>query len=339
MVLPEGKVPLHVLEKYIVKRFKPEDPAVIIGPGVGEDAALIKVDNLIMAMHCDPITGAVKEIGWLTVNIAANDVACRGARPRWLLITILLPQGAKISLLDELTHQIASAAKSIGVSIVGGHTEVTPGLNRPIVITTAIGIVEEGRIMAASNVRPGDEILMTKGAGIEGTAILATELEEKLKERLSLDVIEKAKAYMKLISVVNEAMVLAKLPGVHAMHDATEGGLLGAVQELARASGTGFIVWEDRVIIRDETKAICDVLKVDPLRLISSGTLVVAVEKGFGKHAVEALRKRGIQSSIIGKFTRKEEGFKLVRRDGTLVNIEKPIVDELWRVMSKYLGG
>ncbi len=334
-----GKLPPRVLEEVVFRRLGVRDERVIVGPKIGEDAAIIDFGDRVLVVHSDPITGAVENIGWLAVNVSSNDVAVRGARPRWISLVILLPEGASIELLDEITEQVDRAARELGISIVCGHTEVTPGLNRPIVISTAMGEAPKDKYVTSSGARVGDKIILTKGAAIEGTAIFAHEFESFLKRYLPIEVIERAKEYIKYLSVLRDAMVAIEVGGVTAMHDPTEGGVLGGLQELAMASRRGFRIYENRVIVNEETGMICELLKVDPLKTISSGSLIITANASKASEIVERLKSEGIRASIIGEIT--DDGMVLVRSDGSAVEVKKPIQDELWRIMAmkeKLLG-
>jgi hydrogenase maturation factor len=327
-----GKLPYNQL-KEILSKLSREDKSVILGPAIGEDAALVDLGESILVVHADPITGAEKDIGWLSIHVAANDIATRGIRPRWLLSVILLPERSDDKLLNEIIDQIKKAADEIDATIIGGHTEITPGLDRPIIITTAIGEGKKENVLTTAGARPGDKIILTKGAGIEGTAILASELYDKLVGKVEEDVLERAKLFMREISVVKDAMIAVKVGGVHAMHDPTEGGVLGGLQEMAMASNLGIHVEEEKIPVRRETEIICRTLGVDYLKLISSGTLLISVDPLKARDIVSELRKEGIDASIIGQF-REEKERVVLRKDGSKVDLNVPIIDELWTILS-----
>lgn len=330
-----GKMPPEVLESIVFGRLGVLDPRVLVKPKIGEDAAIIDFGDRVLVLHSDPITGAVENIGWLAVNVSSNDVATRGARPKWLSVVILLPESATSDLLDEITRQIDFAAKELGMMVVCGHTEVTPSLDRPILICTAIGEASRDKYVTSSGARVGDKIILTKGAAIEGTAIFAHEFEDYLKSRLSEEVVERAKEYIKYISVLREAMIAVEVGGVTAMHDPTEGGVLGGVQELARASNVGFILYEADVIVNFETKVICDVLNVDPLSTISSGSLLITIEPSRASELIEKLKASGIMASVIGEITDRGSGEILVKCDGTRVKLTGVVQDQLWLVLER----
>ncbi len=333
MSLPVGKLPYSELKRLLSIISKP-DPSVVLGPGVGEDAALIDLGDRVLVVHSDPITGAVERIGWYSVHVSANDVATRGARPKWLTTVILLPEGSAPAYALEIARQAREAADEIGAVIVGGHTEVTPGLDRPIVVSTAFGVAEKGKVVSTANAQPGDVLVLTKGAGIEGTAILASEFRDRLAGKVSSETLERAKLFVRELSVVREAMLAVEVGGVHAMHDATEGGVLGAVQEMAIASGLSAVVFEEQIPVRSETAEICRILGCDPLRLISSGSLLIAVEPGRAGRLLRVLSEAGVPAANIGRLER-GEGLTLVRKGGVEEKILEPITDELWRLLSQ----
>ncbi|HDJ89501.1 MAG TPA: hydrogenase assembly protein HupF, partial [Thermoprotei archaeon] len=312
------KLSPNLLEKYIFNRIGIADPSVILGPRYGEDAAIIDLDDKYLVIHTDPITGAVKNIGWLAVNIVSNDIAVRGVKPRWILLTILLPMHFSEKEIDIITRQIDKAAREIGAMIIGGHTEFTIDIDRPIISATAIGIALDKRIVKTCGMRENDYILMTKGAGLEGTSILATDFEEKLLEKgVSEKVILNAKNFIREISVVREALLLARY--VNSMHDPTEGGVLNGLAEMAYASNMGIDLWLDKVLIRDETKIICEKLGINPLRLISSGTLLASIPSENINKVCSILDRERISYSIIGKV-RRNKGIRIYR-DGKIIQV------------------
>ncbi|RLF81318.1 hydrogenase, partial [Thermococci archaeon] len=231
-----GKVPPEVLEKIVFDRLGVNDERVIIKSGVGIDAAAIDFGDSILVATSDPITGAEKHIGFYAVNVNANDVATFGAKPKWFLVTILLPKNADEELLEKIMEDMHRSAGRLGISIVGGHTEVTVGLNRPIVIGTMLGEVKKDQLVTSNGAKPGDVIILTKGTGIEGTSIIASENEEELKKVFGKELVENAKRFLQKISVVKEALIAAEI-GVHAMHDPTEGGIANGFHEMADAAG------------------------------------------------------------------------------------------------------
>ncbi len=327
-----GKLEYTLLKKYVFNRIGARRKEVIVGPGIGEDAAIIDFGDKVLVVHSDPITEAVERIGWLAVNIACNDVAVRGARPYWASTTILLPEGFREELLDEITRDIDEAARKLGVMIVGGHTEETPRLDRPIVVVTAMGLASKNTLVTTSGARVGDLVLMTKTAGLEGTAIIARDFEKLLLDKgVPKEVVVKAKEFLWDISVVREAVELAWL-GATSMHDPTEGGVLGGLIEMSIASGKRIRVYEDKIPIAYETRIIAQALGINPLNLISSGVLLATIPKSIAMEALRVLENMGVKASIIGEVV-SGEGVELVRREG-VEEYHDFVVDEIARLWS-----
>jgi len=325
-----GKVPPEVLEKTVFDRLGVNDERVIIKSGVGIDAAAIDFGDSVLVATSDPITGAEKHIGFYAVNVNANDVATFGAKPKWFLVTILLPENADEELLEKIMEDMHKSAGRLGISIVGGHTEVTVGLNRPIVIGTMLGEVKKDQLVTSNGAKPGDVIILTKGAGIEGTSIIASENEEELKKVFGKELVENAKRFLQKISVVKEALIAAEI-GVHAMHDPTEGGIANGFHEMADAAGLGFRVYYEEIFIAEETRKLCEHFKLDPLALISSGSLLIAAPPEKAEKVVEAIRRKGIEAAIVGEFL-EDNNIKVIAKDGKEVPLKRPETDEIWKL-------
>jgi hydrogenase expression/formation protein HypE len=327
--LKVGKVPNDVLKRSVYGYLGARDASILLGPNVGEDAALINHGGSILAFKSDPITGSVDEVGALAVYVNANDIATRGATPKWFLQCILLPEDSSESDLRRIVSQIDEAAREVGVSVVGGHTEVTRGISRPIVVGSMVGTVSGSRYFTSAGARPGDLLFMTKGAGIEGTVILSS--EARVHKELGRGFERSAKALRRLINVVPECLTLSAIVGISAMHDLTEGGVMGGVWELAEAASLGVELELSRVNLMDETRQLCTALGLDPYRLISSGSIVYTVSPDAAEAAREALRRIGVPSAMIGRMA--STGEKRQYRDlhGRLRLLSPPSPDELWK--------
>ena len=330
-----GKLHPALLRQIVLSRLGTDDSRVLLGPHIGEDASLIDFGQKALVVHSDPITGAVENLGWLAVNVCANDIATRGVRPLWLLIVILLPESTTAAQLKSLTTQIDEAAKKLRVAVVGGHSEITPSVKQPVVITTAIGEASKGKFLKTSGAKAGDHIIVTKGAAIEGTAILASELAKQLQGKIPAEVLERAKQFIRKTSVVEDALTAVEAGEVHAMHDATEGGVAGGLQEIAWASNIGLVAYERKIMISEETEAVCNAVNIDPLRTISSGALIISAEPKSAPRIVRALEEKGIEASIIGKTTSKKDGAYIIRKDGTKLDLSIPVKEELWRALKE----
>jgi len=329
-----GKIDSNLLRRSVLRYRGGHDPSVILGGSVGEDAALVSLRGKVLVLKTDPITGTISDIGRLSVHINANDVACSGGRPRWFLCDLLLPKRSNARIIETIMRQVDKAARELGVAVVGGHTEITPGLKKPILVGCMVGIVDRGKYVTSHGAHPNHDLIMTKSAGIEGTSVIALDFSHKL--RLESKLMARAKAMRHSISIVREAMIATKTGGVSAMHDPTEGGLLQGIWEIAEASKVGFAVYESRIPIRKETVRICNSLDIDPLRLMSSGCLLISANKRKSRMIVQQLRRRGIQAEIIGTFVDRKKGRKLIRPDGSRLEIKASERDELYRVIEAY---
>ena len=333
--LPSGKIPPKILEKSVFPFLGTTDSDILHGPGIGRDAALVRVGRKVLVATTDPITGAVHNIGAYVVHICANDVATFGIHPRWFLATILLPEEADSKLLEEIMVAMHSTAKELGVSIIGGHTEVTPGLNRPIIIGFMLGLAEQDQYVTSTQAKSENSIILTKGVGIEGTAILATELEQTLRKTLDISLLTRAQHFIHEISVVPEGLKAFSSGAVTAMHDPTEGGIANGLHELANASGLGFIVDRSKLVIREETNQICRVLDINPLNLIASGAMLIAVENSKASAVIQLLKDEGITASIIGHLVKDSTQRKIIDLDGSIKNLVQPTEDAIWQALTK----
>lgn len=333
---PYGKVPPSVLKEAVFTRLGVADGRVLVGPKVGEDAAVIDMGDRVLVAHCDPITGATWNLGWLTVNVAANDVASRGARPKWLLLALLLREGAERGELEAILSQVDEACRRLGIAVVGGHTELVAGLPRTVAAATVMGEARRACFVTSSGARPGDVVLLTKGACIEGAAIMAHELAEPASRRVAQSDLDYLRSFIWRVSVVPEAMAAVEAGGVTAMHDATEGGVLGALQELAWASNVGVKVFEEEVGVDPAVRRLCEALSVDPLKTISSGTLLIVAERRRARDVAEAVRAVGVEVYEAGVVTEPKEGVRLVRRDGSVEELKEPVEEELWKALKRH---
>jgi hydrogenase maturation factor len=335
MVLPHGKIPIDILEGVVFKNLGVKRDEVVLGPSAGIDGAVIKVGDKSLVVAMDPITGALERIGWLAVNVNANDVATFGVEPAFMLSCILLPENSDRKTVETISTQMHKAATELGIAIVGGHCEVTLGLKNPVVVGCVMGTVDGDNYVTAGGARSGDKLILTKSAGIEGTAILASDREKQLTKKMDTEVVWKAKEFFRRISVVKEAILAFKTGGVHAMHDPTEGGIVGGAVEMAEASNLGVEIFENKIRIQPETAEICKFFKIDPLRLISSGTLLIAAEPKKAASIVETLEEKGIRASVVGSFSENPNSRALVRRNGAVQTLPKSVSDHLWSALAQ----
>jgi len=335
MRLPPGKVPIDILEEVVFRYLGAERGEVVLGPGIGFDCAVVDVGGKSLIVTIDPITGAVERIGWLAVNINANDIATTGVEPALFFPCILFPENVDKKIVETVCIQMDRAAKDLGMAIVGGHSEVTPGLKSTIVIGCAIGIAEKGKYVTPRGAKPEDKLILTKSAGIEGTAILASDREERLRKTLSQTVLSSAKEFYNQISVVKDSIKAFETGGVNAMHDPTEGGVIGGVYEMAEASNLGVMIFEERVPVRQETLEICRFFNIDPLYLVSSGALLVSSKPKFTEKIVRHLERNRIPTSVIGEFLEDRRRRVMVSRDEKTQALPKPSSDHLWLALAR----
>jgi hydrogenase expression/formation protein HypE len=335
MKLPAGKIPPEILTRVVFKCLGARRREVVVGPSHGVDGAVIEAGGKAVVTSMDPITGALERIGWLAVNINANDVATFGVQPAFFSSCLLLPENATEETVETICKQIDAGANALGVAVVGGHSETTPNLPFPIVVGCCMGIAEKKAYTTAAGAKPGDEIILTKTAGIEGTAILASDRSALLEETLGRRKVAKAREFFERISVVKEAMLAFQTGHVTAMHDPTEGGVAGGIHELADASKLGCKVYEEKIRIAEETLAICGIFGIDPLQLIASGSLLVAAEKGTATEIVRVLEENGIDAAVVGELLPSLEKRIMVRESGQTEKLARPLSDHLWRALEK----
>ncbi len=294
-----------------------DDERVVVGPSYGEDAAVLRFKDEYLVAHPDPISGAVKNIGWLSINISANDVAVTGAEPRWAMPCLQIPEKFDEKEVEKIIKDLYTAADELEVTLIGGHTETVSGIDRPLITTAMMGVTEEPVFTKGSN--PGDKIVQINDAAIEGSWILVSDFEEELVKRgLDKEIIEEVKGWNREISVVDEALKVSKL--ATSMHDPTEGGILQGIYEMARCSGNDFVI-DGKISFRPETIEICDILNIDQKKLISSGSLLATIPPD------EELE----EGKVIGRV---KSGSGKTIYDGK--KVKEVTEDELFKVKSKF---
>lgn len=335
MKLPPGKIPIDLLKEVVFKNLGASRKEVKVGPEAGIDGAVIDFGDKSLIISMDPITGAVERIGWLAINVNANDVATFGVEPAFLFSCILLPEKGDSDIVETICSQMNMAAEDLGVAIVGGHCESTPSLANPIVVGCIMGLTKKGCYVTAGGAKPGDKLILTKSAGIEGTAILASDREAELEKVLETKTLRTASNFYQKISIVKDALTAYQTGGVHAMHDPTEGGVVGGIHEMADASGLGVKIYEDAIPVLHETAEICDYFEIDPLQLIGSGALLVAAETESVKRIIANLAQQKISASIIGEILKGKEQRLLVKKDSQVRALPRPLSDHLWAALRR----
>ncbi|HSE96265.1 MAG TPA: AIR synthase family protein [Methylomirabilota bacterium] len=332
--LPVGKLPGELLAGLFAKH-APLDDRVVMGPRVGEDAAVIDMGDRLLVATTDPVTFVTEDLGWYALVVNANDLAVRGATPRWFLATCLLPEGhATEGSVTELFAQLGAACRELGVSLVGGHTEVTHGLDRPLVVGTMLGEVARERLVTTGGARAGDALLLTKGVPVEGTSIIARARADELRRRgYDEPFLARARGYLARLSVLPEARLATELAEIHAMHDPTEGGIATALWELAEAAGVGLAVEAERIPVVAEGRTLCAEFGLDPLGTIASGALLIALPPAAAGTVLHECARAGIDCAFIGRVVPRPAGVTLVRagRTGPLPQFAR---DEITRLFS-----
>lgn len=320
-----GKLPNELLESLVLNLLKNKRKDVITRGAVGEDCAVIDFDKYVCVLSTDPITGAAKNIGKLAIHISANDIASNGAEPIGILLSILAPPHTTKEQIEEIMIDASNTAKELNIEIIGGHTEITNAVNKIVINSTAVGKQLKEKVLKVENIEEGYKVILTKKIAIEGTSIIANDLEERLKKDIDDDLIKEAKDLIENISVVKEGMIAGEL-GVEYMHDITEGGLFGAIYEASQAIGKGIKIYKDNIKLENSTKIICDKLNIDPYRLIASGSLIIITESKNANKLLNNFEKENIEANIIGE----------VAGDGVFIDnkkIDPPESDELYKII------
>lgn len=331
--MKEGKLDNEVLENSVLSKLKIRSDEILLGPGVGEDCAAIRFGPEACVVTTDPITGATKGSGRLAVHVSCNDLASSGATPLALTVTLLAPADTGLEQIEAIMEELAEAAGDIGVSVIGGHTEITSAVNRVILSITAIGKTPVEALVTTAGAKPGDYLYMSKTAAVEGTVIIAAEKEDDLKDKLSAEERLELKQLEKGLSVLPEGRI-GRETGVSAMHDVTEGGLLGAIWELCEASGTGCTIWKSEIEVALVTKKLAALFDFDPLKLIGSGSMLICAPPERSAALETAAAREGISLRRIGIMEPEPFERRLVGEDLEIRRIEKPDVDPLYRVLN-----
>ncbi|MFH1709299.1 MAG: AIR synthase family protein [Planctomycetota bacterium] len=336
-MLGPGKLDAELLARLLKTCTGKADPRVAVGPGVGADAAVIDMGDKYLVAATDPVSFATAEIGWYAVHVNANDIACMGAKPLWFLVTVLLPAGsADEKMAGAIAAGVHEAADGLGVAVVGGHTEVTPGIDRPILAGTMIGEAAKDRLVRPGGAREGDAVILTKGLAIEATAVIAREKRADLEARgFAPALLDRCAGYLRDpgISVVRDARIATAAGHVHALHDPTEGGVAAGLGELAQAAGLGIEADGDMLAADDETRALCGAYGIDPLHALSSGALLIALPPDDVDTVKRALAAAGIRSAVVARMRPAGSGMK-IRTGGTVADLAWSARDEIGKLFA-----
>ncbi|MHA1150325.1 MAG: AIR synthase family protein [Promethearchaeota archaeon] len=335
-----GKLKHSYLNKLInqfVSDLDIKDNRVILGSKVGEDAAVIDMGDKYLVAKTDPITFTTDEIGYYVVNVNVNDVVCTGAQPKWFQSIILLPEKSTTEeLIESIFKSIHDICNSLNISVIGGHTEITSDLKKPLVIGSLLGEVEKEKLVSTSGAKPGDALILTKGIFIEGTSIIGREKENYLKEKgYNSDFIDKCKQYLYNpgISVLKEALLANEHFNINSFHDPTEGGLACGIVEMAIASKTGVLIEREKIIVLDEPLELSKLFNLNPLNTISSGSLLIAINETECKDLIQLLKKNNINATKIGVFTSNKRGLRIIERDGKEKKLDYTEIDDITKIL------
>ena len=323
-----GKLPEPKLLRSVLKQINHRREEVLIGPALGQDCAVLSLaEDEVITLSSDPITGTASDLGSHSIHITANDLAAAGAEPIGVMLTIMLPSRTKESALKQIMQDAESTCASLGMEILGGHTEVTDVVNQPLISVTGVGKVKKNELLLSTQMRPEQDIVVSKWVGLEATAILAKEKETQLRTVFTEDFINTAKRFDQYLSVIPEAKV-AKACGASAMHDITEGGILGALWEMSNGAGVGIEVDLRKIPIRQETVEICEFFKVNPYLIMSSGSMLIATADGA--RLVAKLKAAQIEATVIGRSNASNK--RIVKKGDEVRYLDKPQADELYRI-------
>lgn len=324
-----GKVPEAILQRSVLKQIRTDRSEVLLGASVGEDCAAVSLkEDELFVLSTDPITGTARDIGHLAIQITLNDLASAGAEPVGVMLTFLLPENTSEAKLRGMMEQAEAAAHAAHVQIMGGHTEVTRVVSQPVISVVGVGKAKKGRLISTAGARPGMDVIVTKWIGLEGTSIIAKEKEEALLTRYPKALVDTAKGFDAFLSVLPEAAIAVEA-GVAAMHDVTEGGIFGALWEMAESSGVGLEIDLKKLPLRQETVEVCEFFGINPYGLISSGSMLMAASDGNG--LVRALAAEHIPAVCVGKVTAGNDRVVLSGEERRF--LEPPKADELYKVV------
>lgn len=337
-----GKLTNEQLSELVLSRLPKTSPSTLVGASIGADCAWLNLGDKILVSSSDPITAGGKQSGTLAIHVSCNDIASCGIRPSGILFVIIAPPSCSEADITSIVDQASKEAGALGVDIVGGHTEVNDTVKDFVVITTAFGIIDKSHPVPLGKAKVGDKLIMTKSCGIEGSYIAANSRKDDLASKIDQTLIDEALSYDRFISVVKEGEIAGGIinseftkdergfyyGAVNLMHDITEGGVYGAAYEMAHFSGLGIRLEPSLIPISDATREICRTLDIDPYRLISSGSLLLATSEE--ERVLRKLREGGVEACVIGEFT--ESGYELVFENGERSDLEPPRADEIYKL-------
>lgn len=324
-----GKLPEPVLIRSVLKQVKHRREEVLVGPAVGQDCAVVQVaPDEVLVMSTDPITGTVKDLGSHSIHITANDLAASGAEPVGVMLTIMLPDTVEEPEVRKMMQDAEEVCRQLNMEVLGGHTEITNVVRQPLISVTGVGKIKRSRIITTLQIQPEQDVVVTKWIGLEATTILAKEKEEELRKRFPAGIVDTAIGFDRYLSVVPESKI-AMEHGVTAMHDITEGGVFGALWEMASGAGVGLEVDLKKIPIRQETVEICQYFDLNPYQIMSSGSMMIVTDDGH--ELVRKLEAKGIHAAVVGRTN--DSNDRILRNGEDVRYLDKPQPDELYKVL------
>jgi len=333
-----GKIDLDTFTSFLLQRLGKQDNSVIVPPKTGIDAAVIDIGNgKVLIIAEDPIFTIPRQplemFGWYTVHIGASDVAVMGVKPRYMMYSLLMPPETREEDFRTIVDAIHSAALELNIAIVGGHTGYYPGFAAPTIGgVTVFAISDKGSYVTPAGARAGDEVILTKGPAIETAGILSVLREKELLQKYPASLVERAKALCSQMTVVKDALLAMGSGGVTAMHDATEGGVIGGLFEIASASGVGMEIDEKLFVYPEEVRMVCEAFGIDPLAAIAEGSLLITAQPNYSKKIVSRLSAAGIEASVIGNVLHDKRTRIIKRHNGAEAPLEIPPQDPFWPI-------
>ncbi|MGI6007751.1 MAG: AIR synthase family protein [Ruminococcus sp.] len=324
-----GKLPETVLIRSILKQVHHRREEVLVGPQVGQDCAVLGLkEDEVFVMSADPITGTTKDIGSHCIHITANDLAASGAEPVGMMLTVMLPEGVEEPEIRKMMQDVERTCEELNIEVLGGHTEVTNVVRQPLISVTGVGKIRKDELLTTMQMKEDQDIIISKWVGLEATTILAKEKETELRRVFSEEFIERARSFDQYLSVLKEARI-AREHGASAMHDITEGGVFGALWEMAEAAGVGLDVDLKKIPIRQETVEICEFFGLNPYLIMSSGSMMIAADDGY--HLVQAMKEAGIEAAVVGRTVKGND--RILRNGEDVRYLDRPQTDELYKVL------
>jgi hydrogenase maturation factor len=338
-----GKIDFETFNSFLLKRLGRKDKSVLVPPLTGIDAGVIDIgDDKVLIIAEDPIFSIPRQplemFGWYTVHIGASDVAVMGVKPRYMTYTLLMPPETSDEDFRVIVDSIHKTALELEITIVGGHTGYYPGFAAPTIGGIAVfAVADKEAYVTPGGAKSGDEVILTKGPAIETAGILSVLCEKQLLKNYPLSLVKKAKALCKQMTVVKDALTAMKIGGVTSMHDATEGGVIGGLFEIANASNVGMDIDESLFVYPEEVKMVCEALSIDPVSAIAEGSLLITVQPTHSEKVLKQLKSLEINASVIGKVTKDSKRRIMKRLDGTVVPLAIPHQDPFWPAFFKGL--